>query len=71
MESYGMAVAMSGASSLDRVASVSENQGYVESRPEKPYGLTPLGESYGGTVLQDTDDGDSRILIQRVDRWSG
>ena len=41
LESHGVAVAMSGASSLDRMASVLENDNLRWSRPEKGYAAIP------------------------------
>lgn len=42
---YGVAAAMSGASSLDRVASVTENSGYIESHPSRPDDYAPSDRS--------------------------
>ena len=46
-EGYGVSGAMSTAASLDRVASVTENPGIVESVPERPDGPRPSGRAEG------------------------
>ena len=71
---YGVAAAMSGASSLDRVASVTENSGYIESRPPRPEGHAPSGRPEDlGVVFQseDTTVYDDGVIIQRGHRCHG